>query len=122
MLGIGRLRARAARPAAAAAALLVLAVAGCGGGHQRAEPGGGNGRRSSGEAPHGSTVVRLAIDPKATTTPIPESFFGLSTEYWTLPVDERHLSPFGRVISLLDVPGNGPFILGVGGDSSDRAL
>jgi hypothetical protein len=47
---------------------------------------------------------------------------GLSTEYWTLPVDERHLSLFGRIISLLHVPGEGPFLLRVGGDSSDRTL
>ena len=47
---------------------------------------------------------------------------GLSTEYWTLPVDERHLSLFGRIISLLHVPGDGPFVLRVGGDSSDRTL
>jgi hypothetical protein len=53
---------------------------------------------------------------------IPRSFLGLSTEYWTLPVDERHIALYRRVLSLLHVPGDGPFVLRIGGDSSDHTF
>ncbi len=119
VLSIGRVRARATALLAAAGAILVLAVAGCGG---QANLEHGLRRQSSAQGQYAPAVVRLAIDPKARTTPIPESFLGLSTEYWTLPVDERHFSLYRRVISLLHVPGDGPFVLRVGGDSSDRTL
>lgn len=64
----------------------------------------------------------LVIPAKARLAVIPRSFLGLSTEYWTLPVDERHLALYRRVLSLLRVPGDGPLILRIGGDSSDHAL
>jgi hypothetical protein len=67
-------------------------------------------------------VVGLTISRKAQPTPIPRSFLGLSTEYWTLPVDERHVALYGRVISLLHVAGDGPFVLRIGGDSSDHTF
>jgi hypothetical protein len=67
-------------------------------------------------------VIGLAIAQSPKPTPIPRSFLGLSTEYWTLPVDERHVALYGRVISLLHVPGDGPFVLRVGGDSSDHTF
>jgi hypothetical protein len=51
---------------------------------------------------------------------VPRSFFGLSTEYWTLPIYERHLQPFERVLAALRVPGDGPMILRIGGDSADH--
>jgi hypothetical protein len=51
---------------------------------------------------------------------VPRSFFGLSTEYWTLPLYERHARPFERVLSLLHVRGDGPLILRIGGDSADH--
>jgi hypothetical protein len=53
---------------------------------------------------------------------IPRSFLGLSTEYWTLPVDERHIDLYKRVLSLLHVPGDGRFVLRIGGDSSDHTF
>ena len=51
---------------------------------------------------------------------VPRSFFGLSTEYWTLPIYEQHLRPFERVLTTLHVPGDGPMILRIGGDSADH--
>jgi len=51
---------------------------------------------------------------------VPTSFFGLSTEYWAMPRYERHMPIFNRVLSLVRVPGEGPLILRVGGDSADH--
>lgn len=103
--------------AAAAGAVLVLAVAGCAGGHRqdtaRKPPAGGQ---------PGSNAVRIDIAPDAPTTPIPRAFFGLSLEWWNLPFDDQHLDLFQRVIQLLHVPGDGPFVVRVGGDSSDHTL
>jgi len=53
---------------------------------------------------------------------VPDSYLGLSIEYWGMPLFERHLTAFARILSLLHVPGDGPLILRVGGDSADRSL
>jgi hypothetical protein len=55
-------------------------------------------------------------------TTVPRSFLGLSTEYWTMPLFVRHVSLLQRVLSLLRVPGDGPLILRIGGDSADRTF
>ncbi len=74
---------------------------------------------------------RLPVDlPRAEVTVtraggsigVPRSYLGLSTEYWTLPIYERHIGMFERVISLLEVRGDGPPVLRIGGDSADRAF
>ncbi|MGI8505268.1 MAG: glycosyl hydrolase family 79 C-terminal domain-containing protein [Solirubrobacteraceae bacterium] len=64
----------------------------------------------------------VTIAPDAVGSPIPRSYLGVSTEYWTLPLYARHLALFERVLSLLRVPGNGPLVLRVGGDSADHAF
>jgi hypothetical protein len=72
-----------------------------------------------------SAVVQqavLTISPDASTTAVPPSYFGLSTEYWTLPQFEDKMSVFERVLSLLHVPGNGPLVLRIGGDSADHSF
>ncbi len=53
---------------------------------------------------------------------IPRSFFGLSTEYWTLPQDELHVALYTHILSMLHVPGDGRYILRIGGDSTSRTL
>jgi hypothetical protein len=53
---------------------------------------------------------------------VPSSFFGLSTEYWALPLFESDTTAFERVLSLLHVPGDGPLILRIGGDSADQSF
>jgi Glycosyl hydrolase family 79 C-terminal beta domain len=58
----------------------------------------------------------------ASTTPVPRSYFGLSTEYWALPLFERNMPVLERVLSLLHVPGNGPLVLRIGGDSADHSF
>ena len=64
----------------------------------------------------------LTIGPNASTTPVPASYFGLSTEYWALPLFERNMPVFERVLALLHVPGNGPLMLRIGGDSADHSF
>ncbi len=53
-------------------------------------------------------------------TPIPTSFLGVSTEYWALPLYRRHLQAVEHALALLHVPGSGPLLLRVGGDSADH--
>jgi hypothetical protein len=62
----------------------------------------------------------VTITPQAPAIAVPQSFFGLSTEYWELPRNERRLSIFERVLALLHARGNGPLILRIGGDSADH--
>ena len=72
--------------------------------------------------PSGPTRAQVTIAGAAPLSAIPHSFLGLSTEYTTLPVDEHHISLYRRAISLLHVPGDGPFVLRIGGDSSDHTF
>ncbi|HET7047047.1 MAG TPA: glycosyl hydrolase family 79 C-terminal domain-containing protein, partial [Solirubrobacteraceae bacterium] len=64
----------------------------------------------------------VAVPQSDQPTPLPPSFLGLSTEYWSLPGDARHLAAFARVLALLHVPGDGPVILRVGGNSADHTI
>ncbi len=66
--------------------------------------------------------AQVAIKSPASLVSAPRSFFGLSTEYWTLPLYGRRLSLFDRVLSLLHVRGDGPLVLRIGGDSADHAF
>lgn len=62
----------------------------------------------------------VTIAAGAAVRRVPPSYLGLSTEYWALPLYASRLPLFERAISLLRVPGDGPLLLRVGGDSSDR--
>ncbi len=64
----------------------------------------------------------VTVPARESLVNIPRSFLGFSTEYWTLPVDELHAKLYGRVLSDLHVPGDGPFVLRIGGDSSDHTF
>src|SRR5436309_2005757 len=106
---------------AVTAVLAVIAISN----HQRPDPRdsfAGALSGPSGQVSPGSGRAEVAIAAHAPVTVIPRSFLGFSTEYWTLPVDERHIELYKRVLDLLHVPGNGPFILRIGGDSSDHAF
>jgi hypothetical protein len=61
----------------------------------------------------------VTIRSRATMVSVPDSFLGISTEYWAIPLFERQMSLFKRVISLIHVRGDGPFVLRIGGDSAD---
>ncbi len=64
----------------------------------------------------------MTVPAQAPLTPIPRAFLGLSTEYATLPLVEQHTPLYERVLSQLHVPGDGRFVLRIGGDSSDHAI
>jgi hypothetical protein len=69
-----------------------------------------------------SVSVTVSIDKTRQALTVPPSYFGISTEYWSLPHYERRLRLFERVLSLLRVAGSGPMVLRIGGDSADRAF
>ncbi|MBV8991585.1 MAG: hypothetical protein JO372_23735, partial [Solirubrobacterales bacterium] len=75
---------------------------------------------SRGTLAAGQAVV--TVPARAPLTPIPRAFLGLSTEYATLPLVEQHTPLYERVLSLLHVPGDGRFVLRIGGDSADHAI
>ncbi|HSO98525.1 MAG TPA: hypothetical protein VLP43_06205 [Solirubrobacteraceae bacterium] len=58
----------------------------------------------------------------ATGPPIPRSFLGLSMEYWGIPLFEARPVALARVLGLLHVPGDGPLMIRIGGDSADQSL
>src|SRR5690349_15531333 len=90
------------------------------------DPGSGTShRRGASFAPPSRSrlpIIALTVRPGAPPSLIPRSFLGLSTEYWTLAIDERHAGLYRRVLSMLHVRGDGPLVLRIGGDSSDHAL
>ncbi len=55
-------------------------------------------------------------------TSVPDSFLGLSIEYWGLPLFERRMSLLERVLSLVHGRADGPLVLRIGGDSADHAF
>jgi hypothetical protein len=109
--------------------LVVAALLQTGGGttaraHSR-DPDGGAGRALGlGLAPQvssGPVDVRATIET-ATSRRLPGSFLGLSIEYWDLPRLDRDPAALRRVLDLVRVPGDGPTILRVGGDSADQSF
>jgi hypothetical protein len=81
----------------------------------------GRGPARAAHAPESTSVV-VALAPGDRATPVPPSFLGLSTEYWSLPGFAGHMAAFARVLSMLHVPGDGPVILRVGGNSADHTI
>lgn len=76
----------------------------------------------SGSRPARSLPAEVTIEARAWLADVPRSFLGLSTEYWALPIWERRASLLNRMLSLLRVPGDGPLVLRIGGDSADEAF
>jgi hypothetical protein len=70
------------------------------------------------------TEAVVTIARGANTVPVPSSFFGISTEYWSLiPSNFEINTPvFERVLALLHVQGDGPLMLRIGGDSADHSF
>jgi hypothetical protein len=71
-------------------------------------------RAAAAAGPAGAT-----ISLRAATVKLPRSFFGLSIEYFELPMYERFLPEFERILSLLHIAGDGPQVIRIGGDSAD---
>ncbi len=103
--------------------LLVLVAAGCGGsGHSKSAPAAAGTVLDDVPATGPPAFASVNVDARARSKPIPSSFFGLSTEYWTLPQDQPHIALYRRVLSLLHVAGDGRFILRIGGDSASHTF
>jgi hypothetical protein len=71
-----------------------------------------------------STPLRAEVTVAAGAHPrrIPNSYLGLSTEYWAVPAWQQQSSVLARVLSVLHVPGDSPLVLRIGGDSANQAL
>ncbi len=103
--------------------VLVLVAAGCGGSaHTKSVPASPGTVIDDVPATGPPAFATVTVDPGARSRPIPSSFFGLSTEYWTLPQDQPHIALYRRVLSLLHVAGDGRFILRIGGDSASHTF
>jgi hypothetical protein len=83
---------------------------------------GGDGPGRTGRRHMKLAEAEVTIDAAAGLREAPRSFLGLSTEYSTLPLFERHMALLERVVSLLHVSDDGPFVLRVGGDSADHSF
>ena len=117
------------RVARSAATVAVLALAGCGGQARHAPT-----RTVTTTASQARPValapspplplanVTVTVNRRRPALRVPHSFLGLSTEYWTLPFDERHVVLFRRIVSLIHARGDAPLVLRVGGDSSDHTF
>jgi hypothetical protein len=129
------------RAAAAVGLALALstATAGCGGGHHSAPASpasattttaasSANATQTSSATSTGDAAAQppadavVSIDRNASPMAIPHSFLGIATPYWALPPDELHLSLYNRVLTMLHVPGDGRFVMRIGGDSADYAV
>jgi hypothetical protein len=66
-------------------------------------------------------MAQATVIAGAATVSVPGTYFGLSTETWSIPLYAQHLSAFERVLSLLRVSGDGPLTLRIGGDSADES-
>jgi hypothetical protein len=66
--------------------------------------------------------AEITIAGHARPITVPDSFLGLSTEYWTLPLWAPQMRLLERAIVLFHAPGNGPMVLRIGGDSADHSF
>jgi hypothetical protein len=78
-------------------------------------------RHAASPSPRGFEAT-VTVAANASSVLVPRSYFGLSTEYWALPLFERNMPVFERVLALLHVPGGGPLVLRIGGDSADHSF
>ena len=77
------------------------------------------GRRLPAVAPLDATAS-VASSRSALT--VPQSYLGVSTEYWALPLFYRHVALFERALALIHAQGNGPLSVRIGGDSADHTF
>jgi hypothetical protein len=64
----------------------------------------------------------VTVPAQAAGKPIPRAFLGLSTEYATMAIAEQHTALYERVLRQLMVPGDGKFVLRIGGDTADHVV
>jgi hypothetical protein len=66
--------------------------------------------------------AEVSVVTHGDAVPVPRSLLGVSTEYFSLPIYERHLSLLEKVLAMLHVSGDGPVVLRIGGDSADQTF
>jgi hypothetical protein len=69
-----------------------------------------------------AATARVTWGGTRASLPVPPSFLGFSTEYWTLPLWERHRALLERALALIHVPGDARQVLRIGGDSADHTF
>ena len=111
-------RARSSRHGWMAALLLAIVMAGA----LLAGCGGGSHSGSGPSPPAASADASVIVPAQEAGKPIPRAFFGLSTEYLTLAKIEPYAQLYERVLKQLQVPGDGRFVLRIGGDTADHAV
>jgi hypothetical protein len=74
------------------------------------------------EAARAADTVQVSYPSHPSYLPVPHSFLGISAEYDSLPIYARHRALLTRVLELLRVPGGGPVVLRIGGDTADRTI
>ncbi|MGZ4351755.1 MAG: hypothetical protein ACXVRX_14660, partial [Solirubrobacteraceae bacterium] len=109
---------------AACIAILACLPAACGTERPAASGGAAAGRagRAGGAVSAPLAAAQVTVAPGAAQVPVPRSFLGLSTEYWALPLWANQMPLLERALSLVQVHGDGPFILRIGGDSADHSI
>jgi hypothetical protein len=125
----------------AAIALLALLACSCGSTEDASRPHSGlapaTGADDAGSSPHApgqgagamhdpappsEPQVTVTVGRRASTLTVPRSYLGISTEYWAIPLFARRLTLLERTLRMLHAPGTGPFILRIGGDSTDHSV
>ena len=79
-------------------------------------------RRARAARPSRLPQAVVTIGTSSSGVSVPSSYFGLSAEYWTLPLLERNMPVLERVLAMLHTPGDGPLVLRIGGDSADHSF
>jgi len=105
---------------AAAAGLAVASIVLVLSASHRTAPGVLAGRPPAFTSTTAGPAAAVTVGPSARATPVPLSFLGISTEYWTVPVWTAHMPLLRRVFGLLEA--NGPLVLRIGGDSADHTF
>jgi hypothetical protein len=110
--------------AAVAVACLALAVAACGGVDRTTATAARPQLPALGPVPRKGSLpeATVGVAAQGPSLRVPRSYFGISTEYWGIDHFGRFMGDYERVMSTLRVPGNGPFVLRIGGDSADHSL
>ncbi len=72
-------------------------------------------------ATHNAPHVTVALAPGGRTVALPRSFLGFSIEVGDVDDDAGYLGLFKRAFELIHVPGDGPQVLRIGGNSTDQS-
>jgi hypothetical protein len=78
-------------------------------------------RTTSRQAAAPPVRATISLVRGAATTALPRSFFGFSIEVWDAMHDAQYLALFKRAVDLVRVPGDGPEVLRIGGNSTDQS-